>query len=709
MENPDDWPELSQLGQEGDHGVAQAAEHQIENHRQSGEQSAPSYHLPQGPRNGAPAAAPEYSQPPQQPQGQAPQQTQAPQVGQVPQQPAAAMPGQQAPEYTQPPAYAPQAPEYGQAPEFTQPPQYANPAPNAGAAPSPDYTHPPQPQYQQPQSYTQPPQHQAYQQPGDQQGSYQHDPAAAGPAGGAQAPSGQTGEFDRYAPPPARAPAEPAFAPVDYPDPTSANAGEPAFEPRGTIHDHHPQAVQPPEAADHSGANRGEDPRGYDLGQYSPSTPFGSTEQQGADPHAAGAYAQAPDHASAHAQAQAHDASTQSGQFEQQGGYEIGSHAVAGAATGPALAPGQAAYGEFGQQAPADFHGQEAQEGYAPQYDLAAGQDAHGNYDAHQDEYEIDEDGYGEEPERGGRGLLIASALVGAIALGGGLAFAYKHLGGGARKPATGTKIIAADSRPTKIKPKDPGGRVFPGRDKKVFGTRASGSARQTSSNVAGSGVRKVPTIAITPRTPVARPPTAAPVRVATAPAAASRQESDRLTVQGITVEGMGMTIVPPRMPQRRVAPVQRQAAPQVASTSRGPVVLPRAKPFLKPPILPKATKPTPKPPVQRQAAVQVPKKPKRIIPAAAPAPRAGTGGYVAWISSSKDKMRSLASFASLAQKFPKALAGKQPEIQQIEVPNRGTWYRLRIGPPASREATKALCDTLVAGKGVKQCFLRRY
>ena len=72
-------------------------------------------------------------------------------------------------------------------------------------------------------------------------------------------------------------------------------------------------------------------------------------------------------------------------------------------------------------------------------------------------------------------------------------------------------------------------------------------------------------------------------------------------------------------------------------------------------------------------------------------------------------KMRSLASFASLQQKFPNILAGKQPEIEQKEVKGRGTWYRLRIGPPASKQATKALCDKLIAGKGVRECLIRRY
>jgi len=85
----------------------------------------------------------------------------------------------------------------------------------------------------------------------------------------------------------------------------------------------------------------------------------------------------------------------------------------------------------------------------------------------------------------------------------------------------------------------------------------------------------------------------------------------------------------------------------------------------------------------------------------------------VAWISSSKDKVRTLASFASLQQKFPTLLAGKQPEIQKVVITkegrSKGTWYRLRIGPPASKDATRALCTALVAKKGARECHVRRF
>ena len=99
-------------------------------------------------------------------------------------------------------------------------------------------------------------------------------------------------------------------------------------------------------------------------------------------------------------------------------------------------------------------------------------------------------------------------------------------------------------------------------------------------------------------------------------------------------------------------------------------------------------------------------------VVARAAAPVAGSG-YVALILSSKDKVRTLAAFASLQQRFPTLLAGKMPEIKKIVITkegrSKGTWYRLRIGPPASRDATKKLCAALIAKKGTRECLVRRF
>src|SRR4029078_4825828 len=69
---------------------------------------------------------------------------------------------------------------------------------------------------------------------------------------------------------------------------------------------------------------------------------------------------------------------------------------------------------------------------------------------------------------KGRSAFMVGSALLGAIALGGALAFAYKQsgaaIGAGAPPP-----VAAADARPVKEAPDDPGGKDFPHKNKLIY------------------------------------------------------------------------------------------------------------------------------------------------------------------------------------------------------------------------------------------------
>ena len=49
-------------------------------------------------------------------------------------------------------------------------------------------------------------------------------------------------------------------------------------------------------------------------------------------------------------------------------------------------------------------------------------------------------------------------------------------------------------------------------------------------------------------------------------------------------------------------------------------------------------------------------------------------------------------------------LSGYSPDVQQADLGERGTWYRLRIGGFPSRDVASGLCDRLKADGG--NCFL---
>ena len=71
-----------------------------------------------------------------------------------------------------------------------------------------------------------------------------------------------------------------------------------------------------------------------------------------------------------------------------------------------------------------------------------------------------------EEPRRGRRGLMIVAALVGAIGLGGGMAYGYKTFFPSRTGPAP---VIKDTQGPTKSKPEVADGKGFPHTDKKLL------------------------------------------------------------------------------------------------------------------------------------------------------------------------------------------------------------------------------------------------
>ncbi len=103
------------------------------------------------------------------------------------------------------------------------------------------------------------------------------------------------------------------------------------------------------------------------------------------------------------------------------------------------------------------------------------------------DEDDYDHEDY-EPDHRGGRKKLVAAVLIGAVVAGGGLAYVYKSTnttGGG-----EGPSVIAADTRPIKEEPTDPGGRDFANRDKLIYDRLPgsdNGGSPQLASGESGS------------------------------------------------------------------------------------------------------------------------------------------------------------------------------------------------------------------------------
>lgn len=336
--------------------------------------------------------------------------------------------------------------------------------------------------------------------------------------------------------------------------------------------------------------------------------------------------------------------------------------------------------------------------------------------DQHFDDPDVDDGDDYEYEERGRsrRGLLIVSALVGAVVAGGGLAYAYKTILGPA--PKGEPPIIQADSRPAKSQPQDPGGRQFAHSDSKLMGRlesdgasdRTSGSSLSADDSESG-GVRRVSTIMVSRDGSITPPP------------AEPRLPPTTVSVPGMTiVDGFGGR--PPMPPTAREAePVQTASAPSV------PRIISKAAPagsaLAAPAIPPPAEERTPPPPM-RSAAVQpvTPQQaPERAAPsrpapqprqqaATEPAPRSNSVGYVAVLASQKSRIDALKTFADLQQKYNDVLQNKIPDVQEADLSARGlgTMYRVVVGPPGSREAAADLCGQLRSA-GFQGCWITAY
>ena len=531
--------------------------------------------------------------------------------------------------------------------------------------PAHGYAHPGQPDHGQPSPRS----------PYDQQG---YPDPSAGPRPLSQfAP-----QFERFTPPPAhghevhRDPhGRPAFDPGAFPPPPH-DLPDPFDTHRAPSHGeaaHGYPVAQPPPFHGHSESR---DPQNWDLSHYQAGQiPSGYAEPAGMRPPAQ------PDwHPQ---QPQGHDPNWH--QPPPPHGYW----------QDPGQAHGQHAF-EHGGQVPYGHHPSEP------------GFDARGPHDPGLDVDELDAP---EEPRRGPSTVLVVGMLVGAIVVGGGLAFAYKQFAGGGR-PSAKVAEIKRQTTPEKVRPTDPGGKTIEHSDKKFLNrlTADGGAASQRQSDIEGAA-KKVSTIPIV----VNRDGSLTPQ-----PQAADAPSSG---VPGLVLDGFGPPPVPAGAPQLRGATGPSPSMPPPQASRLPPPPPPPAVPKVADLPLPKvANVGAPVTASVPRAAPVRPSRPERDdLPAQRaaagasglgaagaaprrPVPSVGGNGYVAVLASKRNRQEALNTFADLHSQYPDILGSVTPDVREANLGDKGVWYRLIGGPPGSREAARGLCAKLKA-RGMKDCW----
>jgi len=138
---------------------------------------------------------------------------------------------------------------------------------------------------------------------------------------------------------------------------------------------------------------------------------------------------------------------------------------------------------------------------------------------------------------------------------------------------------------------------------------------------------------------------------------------------------------------------VTAAATPEIATAPPRPL-MPAAKPA---PVMMKPSPPT-------ETAKAPPAVP--AIVATTPKPAASTsasaGSIMLQIGSYKSADDANAAWKGYEARHPIA-GGYSPDVKQADLGDKGTWYRLRIGPFADKAAANAFCDKLKADGGA--CF----
>ncbi len=165
-------------------------------------------------------------------------------------------------------------------------------------------------------------------------------------------------------------------------------------------------------------------------------------------------------------------------------------------------------------------------------------------------------------------------------------------------------------------------------------------------------------------------------------------------------------TAPPPANPDTTPPPMTAPDAVAAAPAPR-PVELDKAPPAIAKPVAPpppKAVEPPPEKtaalPASSPPAAEATAAPAQLDKKAAPV---SSGAYVLQIGAYKSEEEADSAWRTYHAKHAGLLAGYAEDVKKVDLGDKGTWYRLRVGSFASKDSAKTLCDRLTADGGA--CF----
>ena len=295
--------------------------------------------------------------------------------------------------------------------------------------------------------------------------------------------------------------------------------------------------------------------------------------------------------------------------------------------------------------------------------------------------------------------LLIVLALLVLAMFAGVVWLAYTQ---GVARGRGETPVLAAANGPERVAPQSGGDGTVPYQGFKIYEQPAPSDDTADNAPAAKPQANAAPAATPAPKPappPVAEAPKLAPAPIAFAPKPAPAPVAAK-------------PVTPPP------APVKAAAAALIQQANSTPVPPAASKPAA---AAPKAA--TTPPPAMKQAmippAATAPSSnatgaPRSLVAptaapttaAATPAPKPATatpasgGGVLLQIGAYKSQADADAAWKTYKDKHSALLSGYSDDIQQADLGEKGTWYRLRIGGMSNREVASALCDRLKADGG---------
>ncbi|MEY4965915.1 MAG: hypothetical protein RL274_1498 [Pseudomonadota bacterium] len=259
--------------------------------------------------------------------------------------------------------------------------------------------------------------------------------------------------------------------------------------------------------------------------------------------------------------------------------------------------------------------------------------------------------------------LLIVLALLVLAMFAGVVWLAYTQ---GVARGRGETPILTAANGPEKVAPQQAGGTNVPYQGFKIYEQPAPPDDAADTAPVDAAKPAPPPVVTETPKPApavAAPPPATAPQTATVAAKPAPAKPAPPKTVASLIQQGQ--TLPPPAM-----KPAMTTAAPAGPATGA-----PRA--------------------------LGAPATPAPV--AAAPA---AAGAYVLQIGAFKSPAEADTAWRAYRARHSALLTGYNSDVQQANLGEKGTWYRLRIAGFGDREVASALCDRLKADGG--GCFLGR-